>query len=181
MKNDQTAPFWQLFTMGAVTLAFGIAVVVQPDATLRLLGVLAGAWLLVIGLMRLVGALDRKQGLTQQILDGALGVILIVVGVTCLRDSAQGIIALSVIIGLAWLLSGFAALLVGLLARGRARLALFGLAAASILVGMVFLLWPEPSVQALVLLTGITALVLGTAEMVVALQWRRTDRHLIAH
>ncbi|MEV6926285.1 DUF308 domain-containing protein [Dactylosporangium sp. NPDC051485] len=180
MKNDQSAPFWQLFTMGAVTLAFGIAVTIQPDATLLLLGVLAGGWLLVIGLMRLVGALDRKQGMTQRVLDGALGVILIVVGVTCLRDSAKGIIALSVLIGLAWLISGFAGLLVGLLARGRARIALFALAAASMAMGLVFLLWPEPSVQALVLLTGITALVIGTAEMVVALQWRRADRHLIA-
>ncbi|MFG2039971.1 HdeD family acid-resistance protein [Dactylosporangium sp. NPDC048998] len=166
-------PFWQLLAVGAVTLAFGIAVLVQPHATLRLLGVLAGIWLVGMGLMRLVGAFSRAHGLTQQILDGALGLILLVVGATCLRDTVSGAIALSVVIGLAWLLSGFAELLLGLLSRGRARLGLFVLAVASIVVGLVFLSYPGLSLPALILLTGITSLIIGTAEIVVALQSRR--------
>ncbi|MER7004950.1 DUF308 domain-containing protein [Dactylosporangium sp. NPDC000555] len=175
-RTTAAVPFWQLLAVGAVTLVFGIAVLVQPHATLRLLGVLAGIWLVGTGVMRLVGAFSRAHGLTQQILDGALGLILLVVGVTCLRDAVSGAIALSVVIGLAWLLSGFAELLLGLLARGRARLGLFALAAASIVVGLVFLANPGLSPHALILLTGITSLILGTAEIVVALQFRRVAR-----
>jgi uncharacterized membrane protein HdeD (DUF308 family) len=170
--TTETVPFRQLLAVGAITLVFGVAVLVQPDATLRLLGVLAGVWLIVLGAMRAASAFRRAAGLTQQILDGALGLILLVVGVTCVFRTASGVIALSVFIGLAWLLSGFAELLLGLMVRGRARLGLFALGAASIVVGLVFLAWPGLSVHALALLTGITALILGTAEIVVALQTR---------
>ncbi|HTJ37884.1 MAG TPA: DUF308 domain-containing protein [Dactylosporangium sp.] len=170
-----TVPFWPLLAIGVVTAVFGIAVLVQPDATLRLLGLLAGIWIAGLGVMRLVSAFNKAQGLTQQVLDGALGLILLVVGATCMVNTARGVMALSVIIGLAWLLSGFAELLLGLMARGRARLGLFALAAASIVVGLLFLAWPGLSLHALVLLTGITALVLGTAEIVVALQSRHAQ------
>ncbi|MEV8516945.1 DUF308 domain-containing protein, partial [Dactylosporangium sp. NPDC051484] len=59
---------------------------------------------------------------------------------------------------------------------GRARLGLFALAGASIVVGLVFLSNPGLSQHALILLTGITSLILGTAEIVVALQFRRAAR-----
>ncbi|MGI5239494.1 HdeD family acid-resistance protein [Dactylosporangium sp. CA-139066] len=172
MTSD-SVPYRQLLAVGAVTLVFGVAVLVQPDATLRLLGILAGAWLIVLGVMRVVSAFRRAGGLTRQVLDGALGVILLVVGATCLRHTTNGVIGLSVFIGLAWVLSGLAEMLLGMMARGRVRLGLSVLAAASIVVGLVFLSWRSLSVEALVLLTGITALILGTAEVVVALQSRR--------
>lgn len=176
-RAEAAVPFWQLLVTGVVTFLFGVALLIEPGVTLRVLGVLAGAWLIVLGVMRLFGVFNRGHGLTQQVLDGALGVILLVAGFSCLRNAAAGAVALSIIIGLAWLLSGFAELLIGTMSRGRHRLWLFVLAGASIVVGLVFLIWPGLSVTALVLLTAITALVLGAGEIVVAFEARHAGHH----
>ena len=168
-----------LLALGAVTVVFGISVLIWPAATLRLLGVLAGIWLIATGALRIVHALRRGRdahGLTDQLLSGALGIVLIIGGVACVSRTASGVTAVAVILGLAWLLSGFAAILLGLFAHGRTRLWLLGIGAASIVVGLLFLAWPNISPRSLVLLTGITALILGTGELSFGWQQRHLPR-----
>ncbi|MEV0133796.1 DUF308 domain-containing protein [Dactylosporangium sp. NPDC050688] len=165
-----------LLALGAVTVLFGISVLIWPAATLRLLGVLAGIWLIATGALRIVHALRRNheaRGLTDQLLSGALGIVLIVGGIACVSSTASGVTAVAVILGLAWLLSGFAAVLLGLFSHGSARLWLLGIGVASIVVGVLFLAWPDLSARSLVLLTGITALILGTGELSFGWQLRR--------
>ncbi|MFG2045107.1 DUF308 domain-containing protein [Dactylosporangium sp. NPDC048998] len=50
------------------------------------------------------------------------------------------------------------------------------LGAASVVVGLLFVGWPGISPRILVLLTGITALILGTGEISFALQRRHRPR-----
>ncbi|MFG2043590.1 DUF308 domain-containing protein [Dactylosporangium sp. NPDC048998] len=106
-------------------MAFGIAVLAWPQATLRLLGVLAGVWLLAIGLMRVAGAFrGRGEGhgvLSRRVVDGVFGLLLVVVGVVCLREVAVGMLAVSVLVGLAWVLSGMEEMLLGVFAGGSTR------------------------------------------------------------
>lgn len=168
-----------LLALGAITVLFGISVLIWPAATLRLLGVLAGIWLIATGALRIVHALRRNHeahGLTDRLLSGALGIVLIIGGVACVSSTASGVTAVSVILGLAWLLSGFAAALFGLLSHGSARLWLLGIGVASIVVGVLFFAWPDLSARSLVLLTGITALILGTGEISFGWQLRHQQR-----
>ncbi|WP_238011685.1 DUF308 domain-containing protein [Dactylosporangium sp. AC04546] len=172
-----TLPFWQLLAAGVLTLVFGLAVLAWPQATLRLLGVLAGLWLLAIGLTRVIGIFRRSPDAahrvtTRQVVDGAFGVLLVVIGLACLREVAAGVTAVAVLLGLAWLLSGFAELLLGMFAEGRTRTWLLVIGALSVALGLLFLAWPGLTLHALVLLTGITALVIGIAEIVVAFESR---------
>ncbi|MET7396959.1 DUF308 domain-containing protein [Dactylosporangium sp. NPDC005572] len=172
-----TLPFWQLLAAGILTVVFGLAVLAWPAATLRLIGVLAGLWLLAIGLTRVIGVFRRAPGAehrvtTRQIVDGAFGVLLVVIGLACLREVAAGVTAVAVLLGLAWLLSGFAELLLGMFAEGRTRTWLLVIGALSVALGLLFLAWPGLTLHALVLLTGITALVIGIAEIVVAFESR---------
>jgi uncharacterized membrane protein HdeD (DUF308 family) len=164
-----------LLALGSITLVFGVAVLAWPAATLRLLGVLIGGWLIATGVLRLIrafGAGAGAQKLLDRTLSGGLGIVLVVAGVACITNAATGVVALAVILGLAWLLSGVAELLLGLFSRGGARVWLLVLGAASIGVGLLFVAWPDISPRTLVLLTGITALVLGTGEVTVGWQQR---------
>ncbi|MEV8517948.1 DUF308 domain-containing protein [Dactylosporangium sp. NPDC051484] len=183
VRGTVTVPFWPLLSAGVITLLFGLGVLAWPQVTLRLVGLMAGAWLLVIGLMRVFGAFRAGRGAgrdesargvpMRRIVDGAFGLLLVIVGLVCLRDAAAGVVAVSVLIGLAWLLSGFAGVLLGAFTTGDVRAWLLGIGAVSIAVGVLFLAWPSLSLQVLVLLSGITAIVLGVAEIAVAFRVRR--------
>ena len=171
-----TVSFRHMFTLGLVTAVFGVAVLVWPAATLRLVGIMIGVWLAAIGALRIVHAFRHGRdvhGLTDRLLSGGLGIVLVLGGAACISSAATGVTALAVILGLAWMLSGFAEILVGLFCRGSARIGLIALGVVSIGVGLLFVAWPDISSRSLVLLTGITALILGTGEVSFAWQQRR--------
>ncbi|MEV4515313.1 DUF308 domain-containing protein [Dactylosporangium sp. NPDC049525] len=166
-------PFWQTLTLGLVTALFGIVVLAWPGETLRVLGALVGVWLIVAGVMRVASALAEHHGLGRRILTGVVGAALIVGGVACLRNVANGVVVLALIVGLAWLLTGLSEIGIGLMTHGRSRLWLTTMGVASLVAGIVFVVWPGASLTAMVLLTGISALVIGCVEIAIAIIMRR--------
>ncbi|MFI5911801.1 HdeD family acid-resistance protein [Dactylosporangium sp. NPDC051541] len=167
-----TEDFAQVLALGAATVLFGLAVLVWPDQTLRLLGVATGVWLLVLGVMRAATALRSDHSSSRRMQAGVMAVILLAAGVTCLRNADGGVIVLAALLGLAWLLSGFGLLLIAMPAHGPARAWLSVLGVASVLIGLAFLLWPGPSLTTLVLVSGVGAVVVGIGEVVFALRLR---------
>jgi uncharacterized membrane protein HdeD (DUF308 family) len=166
-------PFWQVTVLGVTTLLFGVAVLAWPTATLRTLGVLVGAWLLVAGVSRMLGAFLSERGVGYQVLSGMVGVVLLVGGAACLRNVATGPHILALMIALAWILGGLTEYMIALRVGGRSRTWLLVLGSVSIAIGLVFLLWPSLSLRTIVLLTGTSALVIGTCELFLAVQLRR--------
>jgi uncharacterized membrane protein HdeD (DUF308 family) len=167
--------FRHLVTLGLITVAFGVAVLIWPAVTLRLLGILIGAWLVATGVLRIVHAFRRDRdvhGPVDRLLSGGLGTALVLGGAACVSNAATGVVALAVVLGLAWLLSGVAEILLGLFSSGSARVGLLVLGAVSIGAGLLFVAWPDLSSRTLVLLTGLTALVLGAGEIGFAAQQR---------
>jgi uncharacterized membrane protein HdeD (DUF308 family) len=166
-------PFWQVIVLGIATLLFGIVVLAWPAETLRTLGVLVGIWLLVAGASRIFGAFSSQRGTGRQVLSGTVGVILLIGGVACLRNVAKGVLVLAFMIALAWILGGLTEFVIALQVTGATRTWLIVLAIISIAIGFVFMLWPSLSLQATVLLTGISALIIGAGEIAFAFQMRR--------
>src|SRR5215217_2269307 len=77
---------WRLFlVLGIISILFGVAVIAWPDATLRVMAVMVGLWLLGAGIARVLSAFLTGQRMGQQILSGIIGLLLIVGGVACLR------------------------------------------------------------------------------------------------
>jgi uncharacterized membrane protein HdeD (DUF308 family) len=172
-RTTAAVPFWQTLTLGVITALFGIVVLAWPGETLRVLGALVGVWLVVAGVMRTAAALTEHHGLGRRILTGVVGVAMIVGGVACLRDVADGVVVLALIVGLAWLLTGVSEIGIGLMTHGRTRLWLTTMGVASLVVGLVFVVWPGVTLTVMVLLTGISALVIGCVEIACAFIMRR--------
>jgi uncharacterized membrane protein HdeD (DUF308 family) len=172
-READTASFWLLFTLGVATMCFGIAILAWPDASVRVVAVLVGIWLLLAGLARIVGAFVWRRGLGRQLLSGIVGIVLVIGGVACLRDLAKGGAVLAFLIALVWILSGIAELVVAQEAGTWARRWLIVLGIASLVVGFVFVFSPALTLAVMVLLTGLSALVIGAAQVLFAFRWRR--------
>lgn len=169
-------PFWQTLALGVVTALFGIVVLAWPGETLRVLGALVGIWLIVAGVMRVAAALTDHHALGRRLVTGLVGAVMVVGGVACLQDVADGVVVLALIVGLAWLMTGMSEIGIGLMTHGRARVWLTTMGVASLVVGLVFVVWPSVSLAAMVLLTGISALVIGCVEIAFAFIMRREAR-----
>jgi uncharacterized membrane protein HdeD (DUF308 family) len=171
--DDVSSSFWLVFVLGTASILLGIAVLAWPGETVRVLAVLLGIWLMVMGVARIIGAFVSRRGLGRQVLSGIVGVLLVIAGVACLRDVAKGTLVLAFVIALTWIFSGLAELVVAVTATGATRAWLLLVSVLSIAIGFVFLLAPEMSLTVLVILTGVSALLVGIAEVLFAFQLRR--------
>jgi uncharacterized membrane protein HdeD (DUF308 family) len=166
-----TAPIWHVVVLGIATTLFGLVVLIWPRETLHTLGILVGIWLMVVGAARILNTFVTKR-YNRPVLSGTVGVLLLVGGVACLRNVANGVLVLALVIALAWLLSGVAEFVVALQTSGPTRTWLLALAVLSVAIGLAFTFWPGLSLATIVLLTGISALVIGVAEIAFAIRMR---------
>jgi uncharacterized membrane protein HdeD (DUF308 family) len=174
-QRDGLFPWWMVLFLGVISTVFGIAVLVWPGVSLRVLAVLVGVWLLLAGILRIVGAFLPGRGLGRQVLSGIVGVIILIAGTACLRNLVNALAVLALMVALTWLFSGLAETVMAFQATGATRTWLLVTGVLSLLVGLVFLFTPGLSLAALVLMTGISAIVTGVAELVLAFQLRKID------
>jgi uncharacterized membrane protein HdeD (DUF308 family) len=159
-----------------VTLAPGILTLVWPDETLHVLAVLIGLYLLLIGALRFVTAFSR-EGAGERLPGLLIALLFVLAGVLCLRNPLQTIAALSLIVGLAWLVSGILTLYTAISAEDLPhRGVVLGGALLGIVAGIVVLVLPTESARALTRLLGLWLILLGLVELAVALAWRSALR-----
>ncbi len=172
-SDEPAAAFWPPLLRGLLTTAFGIVLLVWPHVSVHLLGVLAGIWLLLAGIARILSAFLTWRGLGWQVLSGAVGLLLVAGGVACLRDVTKGVTVLAFLIALAWIFIGLAEMVTAAQASGTTRTWLIVLGIAALVVGFAFMLWPAPSLTVVVVLAGVSSLLVGIADLVLALRLRK--------
>jgi len=175
LAGERTLPFpwWAWLITGVVSLAFGTAVLVWPDLTLRIMAILAGLWLLTTGLARILGAfLPTAGGLAPRVLSGVVGIVILVAGLICLRELATRLAVLALIFSVTWILGGVTAVILGLQHHGSVRFILIAGGVLSLIAGTVLLFAPGLSLATLVLLTGVSSLAVGAGEVVMAFALR---------
>ncbi|MFI1728976.1 HdeD family acid-resistance protein [Streptomyces acidicola] len=154
----------------------GILVLVWPGATLHVLAVVIGLYLLVIGVFRFVAAFAR-EGAGERLPALLLALLFVLAGVLCLRNPLQTIAALSVIVGVVWLVSGVLTLYTAIATKDLPhRGIVLGAAILGIVAGVVVLALPLESARALTRLVGVWLVLLGIAEAAVAFAWRNALR-----
>ncbi|MBG0857444.1 DUF308 domain-containing protein [Streptomyces spinoverrucosus] len=157
------------------TLVPGVIVLVWPDGTLHVLSVLIGLYLLVIGAFRFVAVFAAERG--ERLPGLLLAVLYVLAGVLCLRHPLQTIAALSLIVGIVWLVTGlltaYAAVAAEFLPH---RGVVLGAGVLGVVAGIVVPALPAESAVALTRLLGLWLVLLGLTELAVAFAWRAASR-----
>ncbi|MFJ9809529.1 HdeD family acid-resistance protein [Streptomyces sp. NPDC101158] len=158
------------------TLVPGILALVWPDVTLHVLAVLLGLYLLVIGGFRFVAVFGREEA-GERVAGLLVALLFVLGGVLCLRNPLQTIAALSLIVGGVWLVSGILGFYAAVATKGMPyRGFAMVVAVLGITAGIVVLALPTESAQVLTRLLGLWLVLLGAAEVVLALAWRSALR-----
>jgi len=163
---------------GVISVIIGIIVLVWPKETLVVVAVLLGIWLIIAGIANLVQAVFAPESTSGglRVLKAIIGILYLIAGVFCVRHAFTTVTILAALLGIAWLVAGvmevFSAFGEGV--SGWYRLAAFGLGLLSILAALVVLIWPTPSLVTLTWLAGIWLLVLGIAQIIMAIRLLRS-------
>jgi uncharacterized membrane protein HdeD (DUF308 family) len=171
---------WQaVLLIGVAAVALGIVAFAWPHATLAVVGVLFGIYLLVSGVMQLVAAFGTHAEASLRVLAFISGALSILLGVFCFRGAFESILLLAVWIGIAWLFRGISQLAAAasdptMPARGWQ---LFS-GVIGILAGLVVLSSPFSSIHLLTVFAGIWLVVTGVVEIATALRIRSHARQL---
>ncbi|MFE1548211.1 HdeD family acid-resistance protein [Streptomyces sp. NPDC058718] len=161
---------WQaLLVAGLASVVLGILVLVWPDASLRVAGVLFGLYLLFSGVMQLVAAFGTHATTALRVMAFISGALSILLGLFCFRGAMQSTLLLALWIGIGWLFRGItqtvaAASDSAMPARGWQIF----LGVVSAIAGVVLIVSPLESAAVLTVLVGVWLLVVGVVEAVTA-------------
>ena len=159
---------WGLvLAVGIVAVVFGILVLANLWGSVHLVAIFAGLFLLFAGILQFfVGG----GGTTGRII---AGVIAIVAGVALIAWPEASVKTVAVIVGLAFLIWGISVAVAAIAARGEGSGVVAGFGFILAIVGLVFIIWPGPTVTLLMILVGLSALIFGISAIVQALALRR--------
>ncbi|GGI96066.1 HdeD family acid-resistance protein [Streptomyces brasiliensis] len=163
-----------LWALGSalITLVPGILILVWPHETLHVLAVIIGLYLLLTGVFRFVAAFGRRTH-GERFTRVLLALLFVLAGVLCLRNPLQTIAALSLIVGVTWLVSGILTLYTALSFEDLPhRGVVFGAGALGVVAGIVVLALPSASAVVLTRLLGLWLILLALMELVLALALR---------
>ncbi|MEV0416584.1 DUF308 domain-containing protein [Streptomyces sp. NPDC050448] len=161
------------------TLIPGILVLVWPDETLHILAVIIGLQLLVAGAFRFVTAFSHSGDGGSRVAGVLVAILAFLAGVLVLRHPMQTIGALSLILGVFWLLTGVLTAYTAIADRALVHRGLrFGLGVLGTVAGIVVLCFPVDSAVALTRLLGLWLVLLGVFEVVMAFALRSATRRI---
>jgi uncharacterized membrane protein HdeD (DUF308 family) len=162
-----------ILAFGVITLLTGILVLIWPGRTLVVIAVLFGIQLIVTGIFRFGAAFAADESGSTRVLYALLGVFSLIIGLYALRHVLITLLALGLLLGIFWVISGVIELFNALQHRtmgSRGWIALMGI--LSIVAGLILLAYPSLSLLTLAILVSIWLLVLGLMEITLALRIR---------
>lgn len=169
---------WQFFAAtGTASIALGVIVLIWPRATLFVIGILFGIYLIVSGAFHVVGALGEHVPRHLRAVGFVTGTLSILLGLICFRRPAESVVLLAFWIGFAWLIHGIGQTISAAAAPafgGRGWLIATGLLMA--VAGVVVVSSPISSISTLTLIAGIWLIVIGVSEVVEAVRLRPAAR-----
>ena len=158
---------------GILTVIAGILTIGHPGNTLFVIALIVGIELFVGGIFRLVLAFT-EEGEGHRLAYALLGILSIVVGVFCMRHLFQTVAALTLIIGLFFLITGIMDFFRGLFDKDMPNRGLTILTGVlGFIAGIVVLSNPSASIVTLAWLLGIWLTVYGVLLIIAAFQVKK--------
>jgi uncharacterized membrane protein HdeD (DUF308 family) len=167
--------WWVVLIFGLITVAMGIVITFHPGGTVRVLAILVGIWLLVLGIFKIVSAIGESgESGGSRFGTALMGLLAVLIGLLVLHHSFETVAIVGFIVGVFWVVGGLAELFSGFTheAEGhRAGRIVLGLVGT--VIGILCLVYPGLSLSILAVLLGIGILIYGIVEIVLAFQIRK--------
>ncbi|MGN6792114.1 MAG: HdeD family acid-resistance protein [Streptosporangiaceae bacterium] len=164
---------WVL-AFGIITVALGIAALAWPGRTIVVVAVLFGIQLIVLGIFRFVNAIaadDLTAG--NRVLLALLGVLSLIIGLYALRHVLVTLVALAVLLGIFWIVSGTVELFMVLSHREMNNRGWNAITAGlSVIAGIIVLAYPGISLLVLAVVLSIWLVVFGVMQISTAVRIR---------
>ncbi|MFH0521747.1 HdeD family acid-resistance protein [Streptomyces sp. M41] len=166
---------WQIVLLtGVASLALGLLILLWPDASLFVSGVLFGLYLLISGVFQLVAAFGTHRTTSLRVLAFISGALSVVLGLFCFRRPMQSILLLALWIGISWVIRGITQTLAAASDKSMpARGWQIFLGVVTIAGGIVLIDAPIESITVLTLLGGWWLVAVGVVEIVTGIRMRR--------
>ncbi len=158
--------------IGVVALVFGSLLLFWPEKSAVVAAVIFGIYFLIVGIVRLgSGIFTSRVGGGYRLLNILLGLLVTVAAIFILREPSLGVAILGLLVGLAWIIDGVAALVTVRQDGSKWFGILFGV--LSIVAGVIVLFVPESAIAALIAIGGIFLLIGGVVALVQAFSFGR--------
>ncbi|PZP60605.1 HdeD family acid-resistance protein [Pseudoxanthomonas winnipegensis] len=165
--------WWVFLLFGLVAVLFGVSTLIWPGGTVLALVLVFGAFSLADGLVSLISAFSREHALPRWLL-ALYALISIAFGVLAIAQPAQMAAALLWLLAVWLVIAGVARIVFAVQVRKHIRgewlLVLSGV--LSILLGVLFFVFPAAGLLTMALWFGIGAIVYGVLQLVVAFRLR---------
>lgn len=173
---DVVQTLWWLFALfGILTLGVGVFLIASPHETLKVFTVVAGIFLLVDGVIALLGSIFGES--SNRGLLALVGVLSAIAGLVLIKKPFETLVVFALIIGIWFVVVGVVRLVASFaLPEGRGLNLLVAL--IDVVAGIVILSWPELSLATLAVIFGIVLVVRGLLLTYVGFQLRHVSRDL---
>jgi uncharacterized membrane protein HdeD (DUF308 family) len=151
--------FWWLFLLfGVVTLGVGVFFVVSPHETLSTFTVIAGIFLLVDGVLAILGSIfNRGDG---RGLLALIGVLSAIAGLVLIKKPFDTLVVFTLIVGIWFVVAGIVRFVVALASpEGRGGNILTAI--LDLIAGVLILSWPDLGLSTLAVIIGIALILRG--------------------
>ncbi len=153
-------------------MALGVLLIVLPDLSISLVGIVAGAMLIALGILKLMGYFSRDMYQLAFQYDLAFGLLLVALGVLLMMQPNRAMHFLCLIVGISIAADGLLKFQTALEARRFGLGSWWLIMALGILAGVIGIVTafrPAQSAQVLMVLMGISLLAEGALNLCVSL------------
>ena len=171
-----------VLALGVLTLIVGAAVLVWPGQSIVTAGILFVVYLLVSGIAQVIAAFTVYSPAASRVLlfiSGALSIALAVFAFRDFNDGAAAVWLLALWIGVGFIFQGVTetALAISFKELPERGWYIF-VGVLTVIAGVVMLAWPISSIVVLSIIAGVWLVVIGTTEMVWALNVRSETKRV---
>ena len=168
-----------VLALGVLTLIVGAAVLVWPGQSIVAAGILFGVYLLASGIAQVIAAFTVYSSAASRVMLFISGALSIVLGVFAFRDFNEGaaVWLLAVWIGVGFIFQGVTETVLAIRFKelpDRGWYIFVGV--LTMIAGVVMLGWPISSIVVLSIIAGVWLVVIGTTEIVWAVNARSTAK-----
>ena len=168
-----------VLALGVLTLALGTAVLIWPGDSIVVASVVFGVYLLVSGIAQAIAAFTVNMSTGSRVMSFISGALSVVLGYFAFRDFNNGaaVWMLATWIGVGFIFQGVSETVLAISFKelpDRGWYIFMGV--LTVIAGVVMLVWPISSIVVLSIIAGVWLVVIGTTEIVWAVNARSTAK-----